>query len=71
MAASWHLETVLFGKLCIGGIAIRLAKRIKALLVVNIADSLEEEKGENVSLEVGGVYRTAKNVRGIPEPRFD
>jgi hypothetical protein len=68
MTASWDLETVLFRKFCIVGVSTRLVERIKTLFVVNIADSLEEEKWENISLEVGGIYWTAKNIRSIPKP---
>jgi hypothetical protein len=71
MTSCGDLETVLFRKFCIVSVSTRLIERIKTFFVVNITDSLEEEKWENVSLKVGGIHWAAKNIRSIPEPRFD
>ena len=53
------------------GVTVGLSQCSGLFLVVDVADPLQEQKWEDVGLEVRCVYWPAKDVGGIPEPRFD
>ena len=64
------LEAVLLGELRVLLIAARLLERRRSLLVVDVADPLQEQQREHVCLEVRRVDRAAQDVRCVPEHRF-
>ena len=70
MAAIRHLEPVVFWKQ--GGfvITIELLHRRIVFLIMHVRDALEEQEREHVGLEIGGIDRTAQDVRGFPKVGF-
>ena len=52
-------------------VSIRVSKGLDPLLVVDVADPLQEEQGKDVGLEVGGIDWPAEDVGSIPEPGLD
>jgi hypothetical protein len=64
-AALGDEEPVVIGKRREFLVAVELLQGPLALPVIGVGDPLEEEQREDVRLEVGGVHRAAKCVRGV------
>ena len=62
---------MLLGKIRELLVSIRVSKGLDPLLVVDVADPLQEEQGKDVGLEVGGIDWPAEDVGSIPEPGLD
>ena len=62
-----NLEAVVLREEGVVHVPSRLLQRLRELLVVNVADPLEEEEREDVGLEVGGINGAAQDVCGLPE----
>lgn len=71
MAARGKLEAVVFGKQRGFLIPTELHQGGRMFFILNIRDALEEQERENVGLEIGGIDRPAKDVRGLPKVRFE
>ena len=71
MAPVGDLEPVLLGQVGVLLVAVRLGERVGALLVVDVADPLQEQQREDVRLEVRRVDGAAQDVGGVPEHRFE
>ncbi|MNJ38948.1 hypothetical protein D3C77_338080 [compost metagenome] len=41
------------------------------LVIPDVANTLEEQQREDVGLEISCIYRTAQDVRGLPEVAFE
>ena len=66
-SARRNLEAVVFGEGGVVDVSFGFLESVRELLVVDVADPLEEEEWENVTLEVGLIDRPAENVRSAPE----
>jgi hypothetical protein len=67
MAFRRDLEPVVLWEPGVLLIASGFCKGCLILLIVHIGDSLEEEKREDIGLEVGRVDRSTQDVCGFPE----
>jgi hypothetical protein len=57
-----YLEAVVLGEQGVLLVALRGVQGLAVLLVVDVADPLEEEQGEDVGLELGSVYGPAEDM---------
>ena len=71
MATFWHLEAVVLGKAGVFLVAPGFLQRCLVLLIMHIREALEEQKREDVSLEVRRIYWPAQDIGSFPEMRFE
>jgi hypothetical protein len=70
MAVVRDLEAVVLGELGVFLVAAGFREGGLVFLVMHVRDALEEQKRENVGLEVRGIHRPAQDVRRLPEVGF-
>ena len=66
MTAIWDLEAVVLREKSKLPVAAGLLQRNGDLLVVYVADTLEEQQREDICLEISSIHRPAKDIRGLP-----
>lgn len=52
-------------------VTIELHHRRIVFLILHVRDALEKQKWEHVGLEIGGIDRSAQDVRGFPKVGFE